>query len=232
MLPDQHLEELRKIHLFGQLDAAKLREVAEHAKLIQLSTGDVLFSQDHGCEHFYMVRSGMIKLFRISADGAEKVLELITANQVFAEDAMFVGRYSTYADALEPTELIAFDCGFFAALLGENTELCLRMMTLMSQRSRNLVDEIGSLTLQNAFQRVTQYLVKAKGSLGGIAGSVRLNSHKHVIASRLGVTPETFSRIITKLRNEGMIDCSKNTIMLKNETSLRQVADGMICLKV
>lgn len=232
MLPDQYLEELRRIYLFEHLDDARLREVADHAKLVQLGSGDVLFSQDHACEQFYMLRSGMIKLFRISADGAEKVLELITAGQVFAEDAMFVGRYSTYADALEPTELIAFDCGFFAALLGENTEMCLRMMTLMSQRSRNLVDEIGSLTLQNAFQRVSQYLVKAKGNPDGGAGSIRLHSHKHIIASRLGVTPETFSRIITKLRNEGMIECCKNTIMLKNERSLRQVAEGMICLKV
>ena len=108
--------------------------------------------------------------------------------------------------------------------------LCLRMMTLMSHRQQSLIDEIGNLTLQSAIQRVTQYLIKENGSLSDCDRVVRFNANKQVIASRLGVTPETFSRIIGKLRNEGMIDCIKDSIVLKNVASLRQVADGMISL--
>lgn len=231
-LSNSHLEQVRHIYLFDKLSDAEFKQVAEHARLVKLAAGDILFTQGDFCHNFYVVLGGMMKLFRMSPDGTERVLELIGARQLVGEDAMFVGQYSVHADALEATQLIAFDSRTFSHLLHANPALCLRMMTLMGHRQQNLIDEIGNLTLQNAIQRVTQYLIKEKGNLCDIACAIRLNSPKQVIASRLGVKPETFSRIIAKLRNEGMIDCIKNTIVLKNVASLRQVADGMICLKL
>ncbi|MDD5329042.1 MAG: Crp/Fnr family transcriptional regulator [Sulfuricella sp.] len=230
-LPNQYLEEMRQIYLFERLDDAQFGQAMDHARMIQLTAGDMLFAEGDPCHHFFVVIRGMVKLFKSSADGSEKILELIPPKQLFGEEAMFLGQHSAYAEALEPTQLIAFDCHYFAGLLRENAELCLRMMTLMSHRSKSLLDEIGNLTLQSGIQRVVQYLMEA-GNYSGIACTVRLNLPKNVIASRLGVKPETFSRIIAKLRNEGMIDCTKDTIRLKNVDSLRQVADGMLWLKV
>jgi len=231
-LPDHFFDEMRHLYLFEPLDDTELRQMMDHAKLLELSAEDALYSQCDASRNFYIVHSGMIKLFRISEDGTEKILELITANQVLGEDAMFVGEHSAYAAALEPTQIISIDCGYLSTLLLENTQMCLRMMTLMSLRSQKLIEEIGSITLQSASQRVTQYLIGKKGVIGDIAGSIRLNLPKQVIASRLGVRPETLSRIITRLRNEGMIDCTKDIVVLKNMTALQQVADGMIGLKL
>ncbi len=230
-LPDQHLAEIRQLYLFAHLDDAQFKQAMDHAKLIQLTAGDMLFAEGDPCHHFYVVIRGMIKLFKSSPDGSEKILELVTAKQLFGEEAMFIGQHSVYADALEPTRLIAFDGHYFAGLLRDNSDLCLRMMTLMSHRSKSLLDEIGNLTLQSGIQRVVQYLMEA-GNYSDIACTIHLNLPKNVIASRLGVKPETFSRIIAKLRNEGMIDCTRDTIKLKNVDSLQQVADGMLWLKV
>ncbi|OIP06539.1 MAG: hypothetical protein AUK53_12140 [Betaproteobacteria bacterium CG2_30_59_46] len=231
-LPDQFFEEMRHLYLFEPLDDTALRQMMSHAKLLELSAEDVLFAQCDVSRNFHIVHSGMIKLFRISADGTEKILELIAANQVLGEDAMFVGEHSAYATALEPTQIISIDCSYLTTLLSKNTKLCLRMMTLMSLRSQKLIEEIGSITLQSAFQRVTQYLIGKKGVIGDIADPIRLNLPKQVIASRLGVRPETLSRIITRLRNEGMIDCARDIVVLKNMTALQQVANGMIGLKL
>lgn len=231
-LPDRFFDEMRHLYLFEPLDDSELRQLTVHAKLLELSADDALFSQGDASRNVYIVHSGMIKLFRISADGTEKILELITANQVLGEDAMFVGQHSAHADALEPTQVISIDCQSLSTLLRENTKLCMRMMTLMSRRSHKLIEEIGSITLQSAVQRVTQYLIEEKGGLGDIERGIRLNLPKQVIASRLGVKPETLSRIIARLRNEGMIDCTKDIVMLKNMAALQKVADGMIYLKL
>lgn len=231
-LADHFFDEMRHLYLFETLGDAELRQVMSHAKLLELSAEDMLFTQGEISRNFHIVYSGMVKLFRISADGTEKILELITAHQVLGEDAMFVGEHSAYAAALKPTQLISINCGYLTTLMRNNSQLCMRMMTLMSRRSQKLIDEIGSITLQNAFQRVTQYLLEENGVLGDIATTVRLNLPKQVIAARLGVKPETLSRIIGKLRNEGMIDCTKDIVMLKNMAALHQVANGMICLKM
>ena len=231
-LPNSHLDKIRHIYLFDKLSDADFNLAAEHSRLIKFSAGDMLFSQGDYCHHFYVVFDGMMKLFNAAPNGTERVLELIGSKQLLGVDAMFVGQYSACAVTLEPTYLIAFDSKKFINQLHANPELCLRMMTLMSHRQQNLIDEIGNLTLQSAIQRVTQYLIKENGSLFDIASVIRFNTSKKWIASRLGLTPETFSRIIAKLRDEGMIDCIKDSIVLKNVSSLRQVADGMTPLNL
>ncbi|MEN6586758.1 MAG: Crp/Fnr family transcriptional regulator [Sulfuricella sp.] len=229
-LPNSYLDKIRHIYLFDNLSDAEFKQVSEHSKLVKFATGEILYSQGDCCHQFYVVFDGVMKLFHAAPNGTERVLELIGTNQLLGEDAMFIGQYSTHAVAIEASHVIAFDTRAFVNLLHSNPELCLRMMTLMSLRQQNLIYEIGNLTLQSAIQRITQYLIKENGSLPDLDGVVRFNANKQVIASRLGVTPETFSRIIGKLRNEGMIDCIKDSIVLKNVASLRQVADGMISL--
>ncbi len=231
-LLNSHLDKIRHIYLFDKLNDAEFNLVAEHSRLVKHSAGDMLFSQGDYCHHFDVVFDGMIKLFHAAPNGTERVLELIGPKQLLGVDAMFVGQYSAHAVTLEPTYLIAFDSKSFINQLHANTGLCLRMMTLMSHRQQNLIDEIGNLSLQSAIQRVTQYLIKENDSLYGIVCVIRFNTPKKLIASRLGLTPETFSRIIAKLRNEGMIDCIKDSIVLKNVASLRRVADGMISLNL
>lgn len=228
-LSDIHCEEVRQAYLFEHLGEAAFAELTRHARLLVLTGGDMLFADGDPCRHFYLLRSGMIKLFKSSAEGSERVVELIRPGQLFGEEAMFAEAYSAHADALEASEVFAFEANFFAGQMRDDTELCLRMMALMSRRSRKLVDEIGNMTLQNAIQRAVRYLMQ----MGGRGdGTIQLNFPRGILASRLGVTPETFSRIMTKLRNEGMIDSRRDSIVLKNVDSLRLVADGMIGLKL
>jgi CRP/FNR family transcriptional regulator, dissimilatory nitrate respiration regulator len=224
---NSHLDKIRHIYLFDKLSDAEFNLVAEHSTLIKFSAGGMLFTQGDYCHHFYVVIDGMLKLYNAAPNGMERVLELICPKQLLGVDAMFVGQYSANAVSLEPTCLIAFDSKFFVQQLHANPALGLRMMTLMGHRQQNLIDEIGNLSLQSAIQRVTQYLIKENSSVYDISCVIRFNTPRKWIASRLGLTPETFSRIIAKLRNEGMIDCIKDCIVLKNVASLRQVADGM-----
>jgi len=229
-LSNSHFSDMRHTYLFETLNDADFQLAAASANLIQLSIGDMLFAEGDMAHHFYLVHRGMMKLYKSSPDGTERIVELLTAKQMFGEDAMFVGEHSVYADALEPTQLIAFDCTAFADLMHKNADLCLRLLTVMSRRSKKLIDEIGKLTLQGSIQRVAQYLIEA-GKYSEMSCTIRLNIPRYVIASRLGVSPETLSRIITKLRTRGMLDCVGDSIMLKDMDCLQQVADGVVGLK-
>lgn len=229
-LSNQHLADIRHSYLYEHIDDFNFEYVAEHTKLITLATGERLYAEGEPCHYFYLVHRGILKLFKSSPDGTERIVELIRDKQMFGEDAMFVGEHSMYADALEPTQLIAFECAAFTTLMQGNAELCFRMLTEMSRRSKKLIDEIGKLTLQGAIQRVAEYLIET-GKYSDLSSTIRVNLPKYVIASRIGVSPETLSRIITKFRSKGMIDCNKGSIMLKNVAHLQQVASGVVGLK-
>lgn len=220
----QHLEEIQHLYLFEQLNDAELGRIAGHTTLLNLPSGKSLFYQGDACRSFYVVHSGMVKLFRTSPDGSEKVLELVGPGQMFAEAVMFVGTYPVHAVAIEDSCLFAFDCKDFRAQLHDNIDLCFRLMAAMSRRMHGLINEIDQLTLHSGTERLVRYLLDQIPPDVKHAPSIRLLVPKQTIASRLGIKPETFSRVLSKLRNDGLIEVHDDTIVLKDAAKLGQLA--------
>jgi len=220
----QHLDEIRHLYLFEQLSDTELGRVLEHATLITLQSGNTLFSQGDVCRNFYVVHSGMMKLFRSSPDGSEKIMELVGTGQMFAEAVMFVGRFPVHAVAVEDTTLFAFDCKDFRVQLHDNIELCFRLMASMSRRMHGLINEIDQLTLHSGTERLVRYLLDQIPPDVKQAPSIRLLVPKQTIASRLGIKPETFSRVLAKLRHDGLIEVHDDTIVLKDAIQLGRLA--------
>jgi CRP-like cAMP-binding protein len=191
---------------------------------VELNAGQTIFSQGESCHLFYLVQRGMIKLYRISVDGTEKVMDLAAPKQLFAEAVMFAGKYPLHAAAIEPSTVFAFDCKDFMALLKNNNELCFRLMSSMSHCLNGMIDEIDRLTLHSGTQRLAQYLLEQVPEGVMQSSCIRLLVPKLVIASRLGIQPETFSRIMARLRSDGMIETHNDTILLKDLSALRCLA--------
>jgi CRP-like cAMP-binding protein len=199
--------ELRRNYLFTGLDDAQLAKVKHSMRVLQLAEGERLF--DHGihAERFFLVRSGQIKLFRLSLDGVEKVMEIIQAGQTFAEAVMFMERpnYPVSAEAIAPSEVYSFENRAFMQLLRESTDTCFRLIGDMSMRLHMRLNEIDHLTLQNATYRMINYLRQQIPDDSSTKAEIELNAPKSIIASRLSIQPETFSRILSNLTKEGII---------------------------
>jgi len=76
--------------LFSRLSQEQLERVSLHSTRLKLSEGEVLFEQDSPANAFYLVTHGMMKLFRLSASGEEKIIEIVSPGQTFAEALMFL----------------------------------------------------------------------------------------------------------------------------------------------
>lgn len=221
-LTPNYIEQFRHVYLFSGLTDLELTRVASHASFRGLAAGETLFRLGDPCHQFFLVQSGVIKLYRLSQSGEEKVIELISPNQLFAEAVMFMGAlYPVHAEAVEPVRLIAFDSQDFSALLHDNTELCFRLMANMSWRMHGLINEIDRLTLHSGTARLIQYLLDQLPEDVTPSQSIRLQVPKLVIASRLGIQPETLSRILSRLRQEGLLEVIEDTILLRDIAALR-----------
>jgi CRP-like cAMP-binding protein len=223
-LNQQHLQQIRQHPLFEPLAEEELKRVIDHAVVVELTAGETLFSQGQPCQHFYLVQRGMIKLYRLSVDGTEKVMDLVGPQRMFAEAVMFSGSYPQHAAAIEASAVLAFDSKDFMALLKHNNELCFRLMSSMSHCLNGMINEIDRLTLHSGAQRFAQYLLEQVPDDVVQSPCIRLLVPKLVIASRLGIQPETFSRIMARLRSEGMIETHNDTILLKDLDGLRCMA--------
>lgn len=223
-LTTQHIEQIRQCRLFASLSDAALNQVASHGCLVVLDAGQTVFSQGDPSSQFYLVQRGLIKLYRLSVDGTEKVMDLVGPNQSFAESAMFSCKYPLHAAAIDSSVVFSFDCKNFMALMRNNVELCFSMMSSMSQRLHGSINEIDQLTLRNGTQRLAEYLLEQVPDGVLQSSHIRLLAPKLVIASRLGIQPETFSRILGRLRCNGMVEMHNDTILLKDLDALRGLA--------
>jgi CRP-like cAMP-binding protein len=213
------LDEIRRIYMFQGLESEQLDAVLRGASRHELDAGETLFRHGVPADRFYWVRRGLIKLTRLSAEGEEKVVELIMSGQTFGEAIMFMDRqiYPVNAEAIEPCEVIGFDSRQFRELLRGSVDVCFRLLANLSMRLHHHVNEIDRLTLHNATTRVVSFLVDQERS-GAV---VQLAMPKHLLASRLSIQPETLSRIFARLGKEGLIRVDGHNVHLVDEAKLR-----------
>jgi CRP-like cAMP-binding protein len=209
-----HTEELRRHPLFSGLDDRQLERLLQTARLIRLSEGEHLFDRQQEARHFFMLRSGSVRLYLSAPDGSEKVIHLVYPYQTFAEAIMFMDdqRYPVNASALSPSEVMAFSNTTFLGILRESTETCFHLMADMSTWLKKQINEIDALTLQNATLRFTNYLIHMAPPGTSTDVEIELAAPKHVIASRLSIQPESFSRILRSMQQAGLISVRGNTI--------------------
>lgn len=221
-------EFMLKSVLFGNLEPAQLDTLLQHTRTTALEEGQVLFEQQRPANEIFMLQSGQVKLARISPEGQEKVIDVISPGNTFAEAIMF-SRASVYpvtAAALCASELLCFDTATYAGILRQSTDACFAIMAHLSRRQHWLIGEIDRLTLHNATFRLITYLLDQVPSTDLGTSEVKLNTPKHVIASRLSMTPETLSRTLTKLSRDGLIDINEHSVLLKDVGQLRSYAQG------
>ena len=215
---------LRRAYLFSGLQEDEYREAIGHAAPVQLAPGQLLFSQGDPANAIYWVAEGIVKLFRASPQGDEKVIELVGANRLFAEAVLFMGgQFPVNAAAQTSARLVAIDGREFKAWLAQDVSRCFRLMSGMSARMHKLINEIDGLTLMKGADRLLQYLLDHSDPDETGRHKVELEAPKQIIASRIGVKPETLSRLLHKLADQGCIEIQGQTLYMCDPDALRRI---------
>ena len=219
------LEVLTTSHLFSALEETQLERVRRHSHITDMVEGESLFFQGDNATSFYLVLSGRIKLYRVSPEGKEKVVEIIEAGATFAEALMFMDRphYPVTATAIAPSRVIAINAREFKAMLRESIDSCFLLMGNMSFRLRSLIREIDALSLDTGTVRTVAYLLHQAPA---DTDHFELKVAKSVIASRLSVKPETFSRILKSLHERGIVSIDGRNVTIHDRDAMIGICSG------
>lgn len=216
----QDREIIHKAPLFSGLFADELDGLLSHAHPRHIPPHEVIFAEGDKAEALYFIVTGAVRLYRLSARGDEKVIEILMAGSTFAEAVVFLGgRYPVCAAALSETRLIEIPTSDFIRTLEANGGMALRMLAGLSMRVHQLINDVQALTLETAGQRVAGYLLQ-QCPPGAAEADIHMVIHKNVIASRLGVKAETFSRVLATLRDLGLITVAGNDIHIVDRPGL------------
>ena len=209
---------LSVLPLFSDLSPDELRCVAAGTSLHRRPRGHMVFRVGDPCNEFHVVVTGQVKLFVLSPSGQEKVVELISAGQSFAEAIMFTDRpYFLSAQTLTDALLLTVSKQAVIDEIACDHRFALRMLAGLSRRMHGMLHDIEAYALHSGLQRVIGYLLRdqaLEGCEAAEACTVSLPVSKATIASRLSLTPEYFSRVLRELEAQGLIEIDRRDIRI------------------
>lgn len=212
--------------MFDGLDEAHVDFLAAQSRTVALAAGQVLFRRGTPSTGFYLVHDGLMQLSVSNSEGTVKVVEILRPASAFGQAVMFLREpYPVDATALADTVLVFVPSAAVDHVLEENSDMARIMLASVSKRLQAKIADITMLSLQSATERIVAYVLGAMAA-GGRSTSVELPVRKQVLASRLGMTPETFSRAMRVLSDEGLIAVDGPVVQVPDVDALERYAGG------
>lgn len=206
---------LQDIPLFSGLSEIQLEEMQTHLYLKHYAKGSIVFYEEDNSEYLYILLEGSVRMYKTTPGGKEVYIHGIHAPSPIA---LF--------PALERVPFPA-SCGFLTsgtvALLPlekfhnclQNLDFSLAVIKAMSKRMKLLETLLHKETVFSSEAKVSDLITRNSR----IFQYLKNNE----IASILNITPETLSRILTKLKNEDIITIDKHIVTVLNENALQSI---------
>ncbi len=219
---------LANVPLFRELISDELDRIALNTQQVHAAKGEILFRRGDPALGFHIVVFGQVKLAFSSPRGDEKVVDLIGSGQSFGEAVMFMERpHVVTAQALSDSMLLYVGREVVFEELARDQKFVRRISAGLSSRLHRLMSDLESESLHSGTQRIIGYLLRdsednpeSKSAL-----EVTLSATKGVIASRLSLTQEHFSRILHDLSARGLIEVHGRSIYMPDVAKLRTCSD-------
>lgn len=214
---------LAHIPLFDGLGAKEIADITCSTREIKLQRGDMLFHRGDPCTGFHVLVHGQVKLAFTSTQGTDKVVDIVSDGQSFGEAIMFADKaYVVYAQALSDARLLHVPKALIFSEIERDPRFARKMMAGIAMRLHHLMVDVEAYSLQSGKQRVVEYLLQRLPDVERTAAdaSLLLPVSKSVIASRLNLSQEHFSRILHDLAEQGLIAVHGKEIVIPSVAEL------------
>ncbi|MBC8318192.1 MAG: Crp/Fnr family transcriptional regulator [Desulfobulbaceae bacterium] len=221
-----NIDPLANNSLFRGLNENDHNELSRISVSQEYSRGQTIFLEGQDGAGFYLVTSGLVKIYKLSLDGKEQILHILGPGEPFAEVALFAGStYPANAMAIEKSSVVFFPRKAFSDLISKRPSLALNMLATLSLRLRQFANMVEALSLKEVPGRLAAYIL-LENEERGKNGDIKLPIAKSQLASLLGTIPETLSRILAKMTKQGIVTATGSSISILDMEKLQELADG------
>ena len=218
-------EYLGKIPLFKDLSHEELMDVSKLAKVRNYKKNMIIFLEGEPGEAIYFIISGKVKIYMMTEDGREQILHILQQGNVFAEVVLIDrGVYPASAEVIESGQIGMLMNDDLENYLKTNPDFTLKVLRLVSKRLRLAQIQVRDLALKDTYGRLASMLLMlAKDHGEEIPEGIKIDLPlgRQELASLIGTTRETVTRILGDFKKGKCIELDKQIITIINEEKLK-----------
>ncbi len=195
------------IPLFSGIAEHYKEELISSGNIRKLPKGNMLFAHGDKVSSFYIIESGLIQLFRTNAEGQEKTIDILKSGQTIGESEIMdsCSGHRVNAVAVEDSALIEFPAAWVKQSAKEHPNFALNLLSLISAQAHMAEIEAEHKASMSAAQLVACFMQRLCVLYDFDPKGFELPYSKTLIASRLGIELETFSRTLARLKDHGIV---------------------------
>ncbi|SDF66437.1 Crp/Fnr family transcriptional regulator [Sporolituus thermophilus] len=221
------IEHLKKLPIFADLSDRQLAEIHNLTTERLYRKGMVIFMEGEPGEGFHFVKSGKVKIVKMTDDGREHIIHILGPGDLFAEVLLFNNRpYPATAIAAEDARVGIIKNTELERLVLNNNRLALQLIKALSQRLLYAQQKIKNLALNDVTARTAETLLrlgKQHGRRTARGIEVDLGLSRQDLASLVGTTRETVTRTLSALKKDRLIDFDGDILILLQPEKLARL---------
>lgn len=226
---DEKLWYLKQANLFEQLSAEEIARVESHSRMQVFPRKGIVYLPNDPGHSVYLLTSGRIRLYHVTAEGKETVLAFIDPGEIFGELSLFgQAQREEFAEAMEKSTVVRIPGDEMQQLMSDRPEIVLHVTRLMGLQRQRIERRLKALLFRSNRDRLVYLLLELAEKYGkpcpeGIHLGIRL-SHQDM-ASMIGSTRETVTVLLGELAYARSLIVKRRQIILTNLEQLADVLD-------
>ena len=217
--------------VFGALYDEELDELIDYGQTIQVTAGKIIFQRDDPSDSVMIVLTGRVKIYNVSAEGKEAVLNFIDEGQCFGEIGMLDGKgRSADASAISASELFVLKRADVTSFIEKHPEVAWRVIGVLCAKLRRTTEMMEDSVLLNMAPRIAKSLLRLANDYGrrqGEAIRIELRLSQRELGGYVGLARENINRQLRAWRQDGLIAMDGGHITIVDMDGLKQVADDL-----
>lgn len=223
----EKLEDFKKIPIFSALNDEELKEIQHYLTKENFKKKQEIFSEGDPSDWFYILISGKVKITKMSVDGREIIIELISPPDFFGGFAVLKGfPYPANAVAMEDSNVIKISRHNLLKIIDRFPNVMYDMTANLGDRIREFHDTLKNIALERVESRIAALLLKLADKTGEKKDKtilINMRLTKQDIAEMVGTTVETTIRVMSKFKKSGFIDDKDGKVLIKNLEALESI---------
>ena len=215
-------EILRKSPIFSSLNDDELGELAALAIKRSFMPNEFIFWDGDAPEWFYIVAEGKVKVLKHSSLGREFTIAFFGPGEMFGEVAVFENKpYPASAQTVAETKVVGIKREDLLYFLANRPQVALKIINILAARLRDAQGRLRDLAGERVQQRLASLLLMLSSKLGP-----SLTFTRQEIAEMVGTTTETAIRVMSNLKDRGIISSVRGEVIILDEEKLRLLSEG------
>ncbi len=223
---------LRDVDIFQDLTPDEVEVLGNRAPMKMVEAGATFYSPEDASEVLFILKSGRVRIYRLSPDGKALTTAIIEAGTIFGEMAILgQGMHDSYAESMTPCVLCLMSRDDVKHLLLGDVRIALRITETMGRRLLEAERRLSDFAFKSLPERIATILVTLVESepprlsiWPGRTSRPELRFTHEQLAEMVGTHRETATKVLNEWREQGLIELKRGKVVLLDLEALRRLS--------